>query len=220
MNDIKYLILNRYKTISILTTTMGFSIILLMIRMKLTHSFFYLFLVWNLFLAIIPFAISSYLMCIPKPSKVSLIIWPGAWLLFLPNAPYIITDLLHLKISNTHLLWLDILVVSSFALNGMLMFYWSVLDMEKLLKLFIKKSIVKHCFIFLFFFTSFGVYLGRFLRYNSWEIISNPKYLLADIVNITLKPMANFEAWLFTLLFGTFLSIGFWVFKTLSTKEN
>ncbi len=97
MDCIKQLILNRFKVFSLVSVSMLLSIVLLMIRMKLTHSFFYLFLVWNLFLAVIPFAITSYLVSLPKLNKLSSALWFGLWLLFLPNSPYIITDLLHLK---------------------------------------------------------------------------------------------------------------------------
>ena len=115
MNTIKTLIFTRFKIFSLLSISMLLSMVLLIIRMKLTHSFFYLFLVWNLFLAVIPFTITTYLVSIPKLNKIGLVVWFSVWLLFLPNAPYIITDLLHLKISPNHLLWLDVLVVSSFA---------------------------------------------------------------------------------------------------------
>jgi uncharacterized membrane protein len=186
--------------------------------MKLTHSFFYLFLVWNLFLAVIPFAITTYLVSIPKLNKIALVFWFCVWLLFLPNAPYMVTDLLHLKISNTHLLWLDILVVMSFALNGLLVFYLSLVDMNAILNTIIKSSKTKYLTVFILYLCGFGVYLGRFLRYNSWEIIQNPLSLFNDIVNIIFYPNQHMEAWLFTLLFGTFISVGFWMFKTISNR--
>jgi uncharacterized membrane protein len=189
--------------------------LLLIIRMKLTHSFFYLFLVWNLFLAVIPFAITTYLVSVPKLNKIVFVFWFCVWLLFLPNAPYIITDLLHLKISSTHLLWLDILVVMSFALIGLLLFFLSLADMTNLLKPLIKPKKTKYLMIFILYLCGFGVYLGRFLRYNSWEILQNPINLFDDIVNIIFYPNLHLEAWLFTLLFGTFLSVGFWMFNTL-----
>ncbi len=215
MNTIKTLIINRFKIFSLLSISMALSIVLLMIRMKLTHSFFYLFLVWNLFLAVIPFAITTYLTSFQKLNKIGFIIWFSAWLLFLPNAPYIITDLLHLKISASHLLWLDVLVVSSFALNGLLMFSFSLLDMETLLNQYLKRKTITFAIIAILFLSGFGVYLGRFLRYNSWEIIQNPSGLFTDIFNIILHPNQHLEAWLFTFLFGVFLSIGFWMFKVL-----
>ncbi|NMH88001.1 DUF1361 domain-containing protein [Flavivirga algicola] len=215
MNSIKALIINRFKIFYLLSISMILSIVLLMIRMKLTHSYFYLFLVWNLFLAVIPFAISTYLTSIPKLNKIGFIIWFSIWLLFLPNAPYIITDLLHLKISSSHLLWLDVLVVSSFALNGLLMFSLSLLDMETLLSQYLKRKTIPFAIISILFLSGFGVYLGRFLRYNSWEIIQHPLNLFNDIFNIILHPNQHLEAWLFTFLFGIFLSIGFWIFKVL-----
>lgn len=92
MDYLKQLIEKRFKTYAIITISMLFSLILLMVRMKITQSFFYLFLVWNLFLAVIPFAISTYLIGSPKPNKYALFFWFGLWLLFLPNAPYMVTD--------------------------------------------------------------------------------------------------------------------------------
>lgn len=69
MNTIKSLLFNRFKLILILTASLALSIVLLMIRAKITHSFFFLFLVWNLFLAIIPYGITTYLSSISKPKK-------------------------------------------------------------------------------------------------------------------------------------------------------
>jgi len=215
MNNIKQLFLNRFRVFTLLSTSILLSIVLLTIRIKLTHTFFYLFLVWNLFLATIPFIITSYLVSLPKLNKIVLALWFSVWLLFLPNAPYIITDLMHLRLNNGTLLWLDILVVNTFALNGLLLFYLSISDMKNILKCYLKKSIVNYSITIICFLCGFGVYLGRFLRYNSWEILSNPKYLFIDIINLILKPLAYKEAWLFTILFGVFLSIGFWIFSNL-----
>ncbi|GAA3610738.1 DUF1361 domain-containing protein [Flavivirga amylovorans] len=215
MNTIKTLLFNQFKIFSLLSISIALSIVLLMVRMKLTHSFFYLFLVWNLFLAIIPFAITTYLVNTPKLKKIGFVIGFSVWLLFSPNAPYIITDLLHLKVSSNHLLWLDVLVVSSFALNGLLLFSLSLLDMETLLNQYLKRKAIIFFMISILFLNGFGVYLGRFLRYNSWEILQHPSNLFNDIFDIILRPNQHLEAWLFTFLFGVFLSIGFWVFKAL-----
>ena len=220
MDYIKHLFLSRFKTFALVSVSMLFSIILLMVRMKLTHSFFYLFLVWNLFLAVIPFAITTYLVSVPKLNKFVLVFWFGVWLLFLPNAPYIITDLLHLKISVTHLLWLDILVIMSFALNGLMLFYLSIGDMKTILQTIINKKRANYLTTLILFLSGFGVYLGRFLRYNSWEIISNPKYLIVDIINMVIQPFDHQEAWLFTILFGVFLSVGYWMFKQVDNNQR
>lgn len=220
MDYIKNLFLSRFKTIALISIAMVLSIFLLMIRMKLKHSFHFLFLVWNLFLAVIPFAITNYLLSSPKLNKIRLAVWFGVWLLFLPNAPYIITDLIHLTVSYGSYVWLDILVVSSFAMSGLLLFYLSFLDMKNVLKPHLKNHFNKYFFILIIYLSSFGVYLGRFLRYNSWEILSNPKYLFIDILNIITRPLAYKEAWLFTIIFGLFLHAGLWIFNQFSFSAN
>ncbi|MCF7569483.1 DUF1361 domain-containing protein [Sabulilitoribacter arenilitoris] len=220
MDNIKKFIFKRFKIFSIITVSVVLSLTLLMFRMKISHSFFYIFLVWNLFLAAVPYTISTYLLSNPKFNKVGLAFGFGLWLLFLPNAPYIVTDLIHLKLSNSYFIWIDILIVSSFAFNGLLLFYLSVLDMKTILEKHIKKVIVKRSIIPILLLSGFGVYLGRFLRYNSWEILSNPKYLITDIFNIITQPIAHKEAWLFTLLFGAFLNVGFWMFKQFYSKPS
>lgn len=218
MDYIKHLFLSRFKTFALVSVSMLFSIVLLMIRMKFTHSFLYLFLVWIFFLAVIPFAITTYLASLPKLNKFVLVFWFSVWLLFLPNAPYIITDLLHLKISDSHLLWLDILVIMSFALNGLMLFYLSMSDMKTILQTSISKKKGNYIITITIFLCGFGVYLGRFLRYNSWEILSNPKYLFVDIINMIVKPFAHQEAWLFTILFGVFLWVGNFACNTLKFR--
>ena len=220
MDNIKHLFINKFKTFVLLSVSMTLSVVLLMIRMKLTHSFFYLFLVWNLFLAVIPFTITTYLLSNPKLNKFGLLVWFSVWLLFLPNAPYIVTDLIHLRLSTTYVIWLDILIVSSFACNGLLLFYLSIIDMKVIFKGYLNKTLLNYGVLTIIFLSGFGVYLGRFLRYNSWEVLSDPKYLISDIINITIQPYANKQAWLFTLLFGSFLTAGFWMFNQLHSKPS
>ena len=117
MNHIKQQVFNRFKTFSLLSLSIIFSMVILMVRIKLAHSFFYLFLIWNVFLATIPFAVSSYLLSVSKLNIITLIFWYSLWPLFLPNAPYIVTDLVHLNLKTQGILWLDILVIISFAFN-------------------------------------------------------------------------------------------------------
>ncbi|MEY8870353.1 DUF1361 domain-containing protein [Meridianimaribacter flavus] len=218
MNTIKSLLFNRFKLILILTASLALSIVLLMIRAKITHSFFFLFLVWNLFLAIIPYGITTYLSSISKPKKLVFVFWFLVWLLFLPNAPYIVTDLLHLKISSNPMLWLDVLLVTSFAYNGLMLFFLSLSDMEKLLHQYINKKYISSILLLLFGLTAFGIYIGRFLRYNSWEIIHQPSAIFTDIFEIIFKP--NIEAWAFTITFGSFLAISYWMLKVLKEKAT
>tara|TARA_R110000751_G_C13721443_1_gene475494 strand:+ start:24 stop:680 length:657 start_codon:yes stop_codon:yes gene_type:complete len=217
METIKTLIFNRFKIISLLTISMALSIVLLMIRMKIHQSFYLLFLVWNLFLAIIPFAITTGLTSSKKINKLVLFFFFGIWLIFLPNAPYLVTDLMHLTRTDQSFLWLDILVIMSFAFNGLILFFLSLSDMEKLLKQHLNSKLLTPLMLSIFGLTAFGIYLGRFLRHNSWEIINNPLNIFRDIFNIVFQP--NIEAWIFTLTFGSFLAVSYWMLKAFSNSK-
>ncbi|WP_299113018.1 DUF1361 domain-containing protein [uncultured Winogradskyella sp.] len=208
----KTYLIKKYDTLSILVSAICMSGLLLILRVKLNKSFFYLFLVWNIVLAIVPYAITMYLSSV-KLNRVKLGFWFCVWLLFLPNSPYIITDLLHLRVSNSHMLWLDILVILSFAASGLLLFFLSLNDMKILLSSHFKKAPIKHLITGIIFLSAFGVYLGRFLRYNSWEILSQPQQLISDIIDMFFYPKANYEVWLFTFGFGIFIFVGYWMFK-------
>ena len=218
METIKTLIITRFKILSLLTISMALSIVLLMIRMKLNQSFYLLFLVWNLFLAFIPFAITTWLCSKPSHNKVMLLAIYAIWLIFLPNAPYIVTDLLHLRNAEAHLMWLDVLVITSFAFNGLALFFLSLADMEHLLKRYFNRHIVSTTMLFTFGLTAFGIYLGRFLRYNSWEIINNPLQLFSDSFDLIFQP--HLEAWVFTITFGAFLWITFKIFSAFSMNQD
>jgi uncharacterized membrane protein len=220
METLKTRIQSKFKTLSLVTVALAFSMIILMLRIKLNTSLFYLFLVWNIFLAIIPFAITLYLNTKENLSPLKLGFWFLVWLAFLPNAPYIITDLIHIRSGNDTLLWLDVLVVLSFAMSGLLLFYYSIIDMQQLMTSRFTRIPITTLTLVIIFLCGFGVYLGRFLRYNSWEIISEPQMLILDILNILLSPFQNSEAWLFTLGFGTFLVVGYWMFLTLKKSTD
>ena len=203
MNNLKTLINTRFQLLTFVALSMILSGFLLLFRIKLNHSFYYLFLVWNLFLAFIPFCITLYLRSKTHISKTKLFVFFTIWLLFLPNAPYIITDLLHFKRSTGTFLWLDILMVVSFALNGLMLFYLTLLDMETILKKFISAKKINFVLFFIFFLTGFGIYLGRFLRFNTWDILQHPEMLIESIFKILISPTQHLEAWAFTCCFGS-----------------
>jgi uncharacterized membrane protein len=213
MKTLKTLILSKFKTLSLVTMALAFSLIILMVRIKLNSSFFYIFLVWNIFLALIPYAITMYLSTKQNLSRLTFVFWFLVWLVFLPNAPYIVTDFTHVRMSNDAQVWLDVLVVFSFAISGLFLFYLSIIDMQELIVSKFKHAPIMPSTLIILFLCAFGVYLGRFLRYNSWEIISGPYVLISDIFKIFISPFQYSEAWLFTLGYGGFLVIGFWMFK-------
>lgn len=214
-NILKTLFPKQAHSLSILFMLMFFSFVILFFRIAITKTLYYTFLVWNIFLAIIPYVITMYLSDKKKLNKISFILAFGAWLAFLPNAPYIITDLYHLSRSTFNIIWIDTLVISAFAITGMLLFYFSLFQMKNLLLSFLRRKVSEALITTTIFLSAFGVYIGRFLRYNSWQILSHPQQLFSDIINMILHPITNREVWLFTFLFGFFLQLGYSVFKRL-----
>ncbi len=158
----------KYKITILVGVALMFSVFLLMLRVGLNQSYFYLFLIWNLFLAIVPYGIITYLKFENSLSKIKLGLYFLIWLAFLPNSPYIITDFVHLKTSNDYMLWLDVLLMLSFALTGLLLFYLSVFYMLKLLSqtyTTLPLGMFAYGLIFIF---AFGLFLCHFLRHHSW----------------------------------------------------
>jgi len=212
MERVQVFINKTFKTLSLTTTLVSFSLFLLMIRIKVNQTFFLLFLIWNVFLAIIPYAITMYLDT-SKVKKFKLLFWFCIWLLFLPNAPYLITDLKHLRLANGHLFWLDVLVLFSFAITGLVLFCMTIHTMKVLLTKHITHFPKTLFELSVCCLTAFGIYLGRILRYNSWEILSNPTQLLRDCFSIISNPIQHKHAWGFTLAFSAFLWISYTLFK-------
>jgi len=215
MNLIKTIFPRKEQSASIIFTLMLFSFGMLFIRVSITKTLHYLFLIWNVFLAVIPYVITIILSERKRESKFVMLIAFVAWLAFLPNAPYIITDLFHLSRSSFKTIWIDTLVISAFAITGMLLFYFSLFKMKDLLLIFFSRKKCKAIILVTIFLSAFGVYIGRFLRYNSWEILSDPLQLFKDILNMIIHPIENKDVWLFTVSFGLFLWLGYFIFKRL-----
>lgn len=199
-----------------------YGILLFLIRFYITQSIFYGFLIWNLFLAYIPLIISYRLLKneLKRHSKLKFYSLYILWLLFLPNAPYIITDLFHLQKGTSMPPWYDLLLVSSFALVGCLLLFISVNQIHQLLSKKLTTTLIWLHTISVFFLCGFGIYLGRYLRWNSWDIIQNPISLFRDTFNRITHPIDHPKTWGVTIGFGIFLLIGFYTYTSLTTSSN
>ncbi len=197
---------------------LGFTISLLAVRIVLTAELTYIFLAWNLFLAWIPFALGQQLVRIQNSWKIFLMI--ALWLLFLPNAPYIITDFLHLKERLPVPYWYDILLLFSAALNGLLLGLVSLFTIEKFLADRYGKRVSGVVVFISLFLCAFGIYIGRYLRWNSWDIIVNPLGIAGDILDRLLNPFDHFKTWSVTILFGSFLYVMYYAAKNFITSKS
>ena len=117
----------RLTLVFVLGASLGLSLLLVVGRVLMTGRGVFLFLVWNLFLAVIPFALSTLLGTARGPLRARLLVPVGAaWLLFFPNAPYILTDLFHLERRAGVPLWYDLALILSCAWNGLMLAYASL----------------------------------------------------------------------------------------------
>jgi len=175
------------------------------------------FLLWNLLLAWIPLvfalvAYDRYRRGTPLARLVPAIV---AWLLFLPNAPYIFTDFIHLAAAPRTPLWFDGTVLSAFSWTGVLLGFVS---------LYLVHAVVRHRFgpragwataLAALALTSAGVYLGRFLRWNSWDLVVRPGRRLAEVAPRLTDPAALTRAGAATLLLTALLVATYGAFYAL-----
>ncbi len=182
----------------------------------------YGFLAWNLFLAWVPFGISiimSYIYTFRPQKTARFLLMPLGfiWLLFYPNAPYMITDFVHFRDTRGLLMWYDLVIYSIFSFTSFLLGFVSIYLISEIIEKWINKTIAWLLIGFVLFLSSFGIYLGRFIRLNSWDIFVNPVSLLATVLqNINRHSIA------FSLIYGTMLTLiyAFLYGLTYLKKEN
>jgi uncharacterized membrane protein len=183
------------------------AIILNYLRVKLFGSHSFIWLYWNIFLAIIPFIISSILFWLleeKKLKKVIFIIGGILWLLFIPNAPYLITDFIHLGVVRSVPILYDVFLLFSFAWLGMYIWLYSTFQIEQIIRSRFSKHITEIILFLVILSTSFGICLGRFLRLNSWDIFSDSAYFL-KIIHQKFIISGDFTIYLYVSLITLFL---------------
>ena len=210
----------RFEVTLLLILMAGFCFSLSIFRYYISETKVFFFLNWNLFLAWIPFIISSFLLIFKIKSKLSLIVAVAVWIVFFPNSPYILTDLFHLKTRNSVPIWYDLVVILSYAWTGLFCGFVSLLDIEKLLSSYFKRSTINFITASFLFLTSFGVYLGRFLRWNSWDVLSNPFGLFNDILVRIIYPMEYTKTWGVTILMGIMLNFMYFMMRSMKNVNK
>ena len=198
-----------------------FSCALVLMRIFYTEGLIYLGMIWNLFLGAIPYFLSRWLTTHQRTGgkRGLFFCFFIPWLVFIPNAFYMMTDLFHLSETRSGLItpaWFDLVLVLSFAWNGLILGVLSIRQMEKIWQ---KHFGWKHEVLFLYplmCLNALGIYIGRYLRYNSWDIVWNPLHLLRDMAILILHPLAYPGAWsmifcfsvLMTLMYNTLKKLG------------
>ena len=199
------------------------SVALVLARVIRTGDFFYAGLAWNLFLAWLPLVFALLARDEFQPGKSRnwrFLGFAGAWLLFFPNAPYICTDVIHLTTYLNKHFWVDLVLVLLCALTGLVLGFVS---------LFLMQGIVRRVFgraaSWLFIgavagLSGFGIYLGRFLRFNSWDIVWKPVALYHGIGSWAAHPLAHSTSYAFPMLFAVFLFIAYVMLYALTSLQR
>lgn len=193
---------------SALILSSALSMGLLAMRMLYSGQITYRFLNWNLFLAWIPLglALAAWLLQ-GEARRPRLRVLPllALWLLFLPNAPYLLTDLIHLAHRPPVPLWFDLLLLLSYAWNGLILGYLSLRLVQALFQRWMGAAAGWLAATAAIGLAAFGIYLGRFERWNSWDIFTDPFGVLATLFAGLANPATQIKPLAVTLLLGGIL---------------
>lgn len=184
-------------------------ITLLLGRYLASGSRAFAFLLWNLFLAFIPYTLSSAAAALDRtrsPGRSFLLVFLAApWLAFLPNAPYLVTDLVHLRTPSSVPVWYDVTMFACFAGAGCLLGAASLDTMRKVFSRRVGIVAAQGSALGALALSAVGIYLGRVLRLNSWDLVLRP----GRVLDAARGALWSREALLFVALFGGFLVMGY-----------
>lgn len=195
--------------------------LVLNVRFHLSGHSYYSFMLWNLFLAIIPLGLSLGLLRLRRLTLAIPLL--GMWLLFFPNAPYVLTDLMHLNEHNANVpKWLDLLMLLSFGLVSLWFGFQSLRLVQQWFAQRFSHAAGWCVVITSLALSGFGIYLGRFLRWNSWDILRRPHILFNDIAMRFTDPFDHSRTWGVTFGFGTLLILAylFWISSVTAAHDN
>jgi len=191
------------------------------VRIDRTGSGYYGFLLGNLFLACIPLFLSTVLRVTNRLQLHWTIMagLAGLWLLFLPNAPYILTDILHLSRTSDAPAWYDLALLLSCSGTGLLVGYLSLVDVQGIVARKFTPVVGWIFALVSLVLSGFAIYLGRFLRWNSWDVLFTPTLVL-EIAAALLHPLDHMRPLAVTIVFGVIFALGYISFQTLLHAES
>ena len=199
---------NKYKIaiFALMTAASAVCVVLVAARIQYSDSSRYTGLVWNLILAWIPFMLAYVAYALHWRKILLYLAIPAMtflWLIFFPNAPYILTDLQYLARESTNApLWYDVIMLVWFSWTGLLLGLVSLYFMHEIVKRAFGRPAGWAFVLIVACVGSFGVYLGRFVRFNSWDILQDPREIAVSILGLVIDPSLRMLA--FTSLFTVF----------------
>ncbi|WP_426453381.1 DUF1361 domain-containing protein [Paenibacillus sp. S-38] len=181
----------------------GLSAVCLTVHLLAARETYYDFLIWNLFLAWLPLLFSSAALVLNGRRRLGaaglvMAVLGAAWLLLLPNSPYILTDLIHLTVRKSIYseagrlglsYWTDLLHIFTFAWTGILLGVLSLYQFQYIVYSRTNEALSWLFVLLVSVLSGYGILLGREYRLNSWDVLRHPKAVV-DVVRDTLEPSA------------------------------
>lgn len=198
--------------------TLGFAstlaVGLLVLRSTRLHSWDQLWLTWNLILAWVPYLVglATVRLWQRNPARPDRLIVPAAlWLAFLPNAPYIITDFTHVRAHADlpWLYWYDMINMALLAWTGCVLGALSLGMVQRIVASYLGRALSWLFVVGTAGLCGCGIYLGRFARWNSWDVLTKPHALASDLLPALLQPLNYVRPWALSGLFAAFFLISY-----------
>ncbi len=178
-------------------------------------------LLWNLFLAALPLVWSSiFQRAITRKRWIGASVTFVLWILFLPNAPYLLTDLIHLEPKPNIPEWYILAMLLSCAATGTLIGYVSLMDVHATIERRFGFTAGWLLALASLMLCGFGIYLGRFLRWNSWDALTRPLDFARTVIGQFADAGPHPHPVPVTLIFGGGLVIGYVALRVLTTPAR
>jgi uncharacterized membrane protein len=206
--------INRFRVLFTLGLMSASAVGLFILKSVLTHNLALWGINWNLFLAWIPIFIVVWLenkVRINALQKWEVLFASLMWLLFFPNSPYIITDLVHLQSLSGNTYWHYQIMIFTYAFVslacGLLSLYW----IQKVWTSVFSLNWSNFFTLGSIMLSGYGIFLGRIERWNSWDLFIHPFSLLKFMFHSIKNPTAI----LMTFEFSLFIGLAYWMFYSL-----
>ena len=215
---------SRWPLFAALLLASATSAFLVAARVAHTRRLTYTFLVYNLALAWIPLgfaaAADSFGEWRSRLGAALTLVCAAAWLVFVPNAPYLMTDLMHLRVQHNRLFWLDVTALQAFAWTGLALGFVSLHMVQGLVARRAGRFLSWLFVAAVLGLSAFGIYLGRFRRWNSWDVLRAPRALLRDVSATLLHPFPNHQVIAHCVVLSAFLFTAYVVVRTWRGEEQ
>jgi len=191
--------------------------VLLLARFAFCGRLTYGFLGYNLILGLIPMVLSVAAVVAARRDRHWLAVALFApWLAFFPNAPYLVTDLYHLHARDPVPYWYDIALLSSYGMTGLLVGLLSLRQQAELVRGLLGRVASWAMVIGAAGLSGLAIYIGRFLRWNSWDLVVDPVGILADLS----AQVFSGRLWGVTLLYGGLILGTYLAFAMVAAQPN